>query len=420
MTRHIFTRILGPAMSSPAFRSYWLGTLASVAGFQVLNFTQFWVIHELTQSPLYLGYVGLASALPAIGLNIFGGVLADRLDRKKLIAITQLINGTLVLILALLTVTKSLEAWQVIVIAFLAGGVNAFDQPARSALFPSLIDRKFMTNAVALTAVIWTGTRIIAPAAAGMIISFAGTSTAFFLSSIGFYVMASVVISLDVPTRSMSNTSGKGDLLEGIKFVAKNNMFLFLISMSFFNSFFGMSYIPMMPVFAKDILYVGADAQGYLMGVGGIGALTVTMIIARSNLANHRKVLIVAGAFLFGLMITLFSITSKQFGSYPIALILMFFIGASGSTYMISIMNSLQIMVPDHMRGRVMGFYGMTWNIMPLGAIYSGSLAGMFGEGGNGVPIAVALGGILVALFAIGPAALNKNLRLATDINRSG
>ena len=117
---------------------------------------------------------------------------------------------------------------------------------------------------------------------------------------------------------------------------------------------------------------------------------------------------------MFGLMITLFSITSKQFGSYPIALILMFFIGASGSTYMISIMNSLQIMVPDHMRGRVMGFYGMTWNIMPLGAIYSGSLAGMFGEGGNGVPIAVALGGILVALFAIGPAALNKNLRLAT------
>ena len=130
--------------------------------------------------------------------------------------------------------------------------------------------------------------------------------------------------------------------------------------------------------------------------------------------------LIVAGAFLFGLMITLFSIASKQFGSYSIALILMFFIGASGSTYMISIMNSLQIMVPDHMRGRVMGFYGMTWNIMPLGAIYSGSLAGMFGEGGNGVPIAVALGGILVALFAIGPAALNKNLRLATDINRSG
>ena len=97
----------------------------------------------------------------------------------------------------------------------------------------------------------------------------------------------------------------------------------------------------------------------------------------------------------------------------------MFFIGASGSTYMISIMNSLQTMVPDHMRGRVMGFYGMTWNIMPLGGIYAGSLAGMFGDGGEGVPISVALGGILVALFAIGPAALNKNLRLVQTTNHT-
>ena len=261
----------------------------------MLNFSQFWIIHELTQSPLYLGYVGLANALPAIALNIFGGVVADRLDRKRLISITQTINGVIILILSGLTFTGSVQAWHVIALAFLAGAINAFDQPARQALYPSLIDRSVMMNAVALNSAIWTGTRIIAPAIAGIIISLTSTATSFLISALGFFVMAAIVLSLNIPKNESEHpqSSEGNDLFEGVRFIWKNNVFLILICITFFNSFFGMSYIPMMPVFAVDILKVGADGQGILMGLSGIGALMATMIIGRTGNFKQKGLLII-------------------------------------------------------------------------------------------------------------------------------
>ena len=184
MVSETLTRVCGPAMAYPAYRSYWLGTLASVGGFQMLNFSQFWVIHRLTHDPLFLGYVGLASAIPSIVLNIFGGVLADKVERRRLIAITQAVNGVLILVLAVLTFAEILRPIHVIGIAFFSGAVNAFDQPARQALYPALIERTVMMNAVALNSAIWTGTRIVAPALAGLIITLAGEGVSFLSSSL--------------------------------------------------------------------------------------------------------------------------------------------------------------------------------------------------------------------------------------------
>ena len=417
----ISQKLLGPAMAYPAYRAYWLGTLASVIGFQMLNFSQFWIMRELTESPLYLGYVGLANAVPAIVLNIFGGVLADRLDRKKLISITQTINGALILILSGLTFAGVIQAWHVIVLAFLAGAINAFDQPARQALYPSLIDRAVMMNAVALNSAIWTGTRIIAPAIAGIIIYLTNTGTSFLISALGFFTMAAIVLSLSIPKdqSDISQSPKKNDLFEGIRFIWKNNIFLILICITFFNSFFGMSYIPMMPVFGVDILEVDADKLGILMGLSGVGALMATMIIGRTGNFKQKGLLIIVGSLLFGISITVFAFTSMQYGNYYVALALLFIVGASSSTYMISIMSSLQMLVPNHMRGRVMGFYGITWSIMYLGGMYVGSLARYIEEDGNGVPIAVAIGGFFVAIFAIGPFFMNRNVRnLGTILQR--
>lgn len=223
--------------------------------------------------------------------------------------------------------------------------------------------------------------------------------------------MAIIVLSLKVSSPERSQGSRINDLIEGVGFIVKNNIFLFLISMTFFISFFGMSYIPMMPVFAVEILKVGADGQGVLLGFGGIGALLTTMILARVGNFRQRGVLIIVGAFLFGSILATFALTSRAFENYRLALTIMFLMGASSATFMIPIMSSLQLMVPNHMRGRVMGFYGMTWSIMPLGGMYAGSLAGFIGRGSDGVAISVAIGGILVALFAIGPALINRNVR---------
>ncbi len=415
-------RLLGPAMAYKAYRSYWLGTLASVAGFQMLTFSQYVIIHRLTHDPKYLAWVALASAVPAIVLNIYGGVLADKLDRRRLIAVTQIVNGSLILILTILTFAEIVRPIHVIILAFLSGAVNAFDQPARQALFPSLINPKVMMNAVALNSAIWTGIRIIAPAFAGLIIALAGEGVSFFLSALGFFTMAVVVLTLHAPAVNNSSPSGRsggawgsprrrGGPLEGLKFIAANNVFVSLIGMSFFNSFFGMAYIPMMPVFAEEILKVGVEGQGILMGLGGVGALAMTMTLGRMGNIKQRGLLIIIGALMFGLLLATFSISAQLVGNYYLAMVLMFIMGMSSSVYMISIMSSLQLMVPNDMRGRIMGFYSMTYSIMPLGGLYAAAAAGLFGGGSEGVPSAVALGGLFVALFAIGPALLNSNVR---------
>jgi len=413
-TTRVLTRLLGPAMAFPYYRVFWFGTLASVCGFQVLNFAQFWIVHRLTGDPLFLGWVGLANAVPAIVLNLFGGVLADRVERRKLIAVTQTVNGFIILVLAAVTFTGIVQAWHVILLAFFAGAVNAFDQPARMALYPILIDRSVMMNAVSLNSAIWTGTRIIAPALAGLIITVVGEGFSFLLSAIGFFILAMVVVRLKVPDGvkpERLQRKSRSDLLEGIKFILGNSIFTFLIVITFFNSFFGMSVIPMMPVFAVDILKVGADGQGVMMGVGGVGAFAMTLVLGRMGNLRYRGMMIVVGSAVFGLALALLAISSKQLGNYPLAVFFMFVMGAFSSVYMISIMSSLQLMVPDHMRGRVMGFYGMTWSIMPLGAMYTGALAKVFADAGEGVPFAVAIGGILVTLFAVGPVVMSKGIR---------
>lgn len=413
-TTRVLTRLLGPAMAFPSYRVFWFATLASVCGFQVLNFAQFWVVHRLTGDPLFLGWVGLANAVPAIVLNLFGGVLADRVERRKLIAVTQTVNGFIILVLAAVTFTGIVQAWHVILLAFFAGAVNAFDQPARMALYPILIDRSVMMNAVSLNSAIWTGTRIIAPALAGLIITVVGEGFSFLLSAIGFFILAMVVVRLKVPDGvkpERLQRKSRSDLLEGIKFILGNSIFTFLIAITFFNSFFGMSVIPMMPVFAVDILKVGADGQGVMMGVGGVGAFAMTLVLGRMGNLRYRGMMIVVGSAVFGLALALLAISSKQLGNYPLAVFFMFVMGAFSSVYMISIMSSLQLMVPDHMRGRVMGFYGMTWSIMPLGAMYTGALAKVFADAGEGVPFAVAIGGILVTLFAVGPVVMSKGIR---------
>ena len=396
-----------PALRYPKYRAYWLGMLASVGGFQVLMFAQGWLTYELTGSALYLGYVSLASASSSIALNLFGGVFADKVDKRRLIFVTQLITASLIFLLAFLTLFKVVQVWHIIVIAFLSGAVNAFNQPAQQALYPHLIDRKVMMSAVALNSAIWQGTRIVSPAVAGLVISITGTSSAIFLAGAGFVTMAIVILALRVPRiESRSGTNPMQDMLEGLKFIGGSAVFSFLIGMTFFNSFFGMAYIPMMPAFAVDILKVGADGQGVLMSVGGVGALAVTLALGSMGGSSYRGLMIVGGGAAFGISVAAFALTSQYVGWFPLALAIMFIMGIASSTYMIAIMSSLQLLVPDNMRGRVMGFYGMTWSIMPLGAFQAGAIAEFVG-----VPIAVAIGGTLVLLFALGPAMINKQVR---------
>ena len=380
----------------------------------MLTFTQLWLMRQLESSPLFLGYVGLANAIPAISLNLLGGVLADKVDKRRLIIVTQSILASLILLLGTLSLLDVVRVWHVLTIASVAGGVNAFDQPARQALYPHIIDRKVMMSAVALNSSIWQGTRIVAPATAGLVISMVGIATSFYVAAFGFVTMAVVIYGLHVPRTERVVTRGTArDMLDGLKFIAGNSIFSFLIGMTFFNSFFGMAYIMMMPIFAVDILKVGAGGQGLLHSFGGAGALITTLYLGSVGNFPLKGLLLIGGAAMFGLAVATFGLTSHLIGSYALAMLLMFAIGVFNSMYMISVMSSLQMMVPDRMRGRVMGFYGMVWSIMPLGGMQAGAVASAVGTPFDvpGVSVAIAIGGLAVSAFALGPALINSSVR---------
>ena len=401
--------LLPPALQYPAYRLYWIGMLVSVSGFQMFRAAQAWFVYELTGSPLFLGYAAAASAAPGIVFNLFGGVFADKLDKRLLVMATQAANAWLILLLGIMTLLDVVEVWHVLVIVFLSGSVEAFDTPARQAIYPHLIDRRAMMSAVALNSSVWSGNRIVAPAIAGFIIALTNMETSFFVAAFCFAVMAVVMVFLKVPAIPQG---GRGnpiqDMFEGLSFIGRNSIFSFLIGMTFFNSFFGMAYVFLMPMFAQDSLGLGAGEYGTLLSAGGVGSLLVTLWLGSRRDTRYKGLLIIGGAVLFGISLIVFGVTSRYIGSFELALAILFLMGAVTSTYMISIQSSLQMMVPDRMRGRVMGFYGMTWSIMPLGGLQAGALANI---AFIGAPFAVVIGGLAVAAFAVGPALLNGKVR---------
>jgi MFS family permease len=392
--------------------------LASVSGFQMLRFGQFWLIFELTGSPLSLGWIGLANGIPAIVLNLFGGVAADRIDQRRMVMISQSIIALLIFFLATITVMGVVNQWHLIAIAFLAGAVEAFDQPARRVLFPQLVDRKDLMSAVAMNAAIWPGTRILAPAIAGIIIAVASTATCFYIAGIGFLVMAVVTSRLPIPNVARTSRSRPfHDILEGLSFISKDTKFAFLIAMTFFSSFFGMAYIPLMPMITVDVLGVGSKEQGLILGAGGVGSLITALWFGAKSNSGSKGMLIIGGAIMSGLMVATFAITAGIFKSVPLAMALMTILSVFNTLSNTASQSSLQLLVPDPIRGRVMGFYGMTYNIRPLGGMQASALASI---SAIGAPIAIAIGGLAVASFPIIAMIANRKVRnLSSELRQA-
>jgi len=193
------------------------------------------------------------------------------------------------------------------------------------------------------------------------------------------------------------------ELKEGVSYVWQHSVFLALIGMTFLNSLFGMAYVRLMPVFAEDVLAVGAAGLGFLLSINGVGALSGTILMSLLGDIKRKGLMITTCAVLFGCLVIAFGLSS----TYTLSLTLLFFAGFFHTSYMISTMTSLQILVPDALRGRVMGIYAMTWNITPLSAMQASSVATLVG-----VQNAIAIGGAVVATYALGTgfSSLARNL----------
>jgi predicted MFS family arabinose efflux permease len=378
------------------FRYYWLAMLAGVTGHQMLlNFTMGWLLFRETGQERDLAFLGMAIALPAICLNLVGGALADRLEPKYLVAAAQSTSATVVAFLAVLVMTERVEVWHILVTAVIIGALQAFDQPSRAAVFPRLVEREHITNAVAMSELVWNGVRVLGPTLAGVIIGRLDVHTSMFFSAATFYILGAVLAMLRLRERPPVSGRVWQQMGEGLRYVREHRLFLFILLLTFCNSLFGMVYIHLMPSFAKEVLHVGPERIGLLLGVTGVGAILGTITVA--NLRGHhpKGLIIVGAALLYGLALLLFALVSSR-GNYAGSMALLFFVGMANSTYLVGGMSTIQQLVPDRLRGRVMGIYAMTWSLAPLGMAQGGMIAQVFSA-----PVAVAIGAVIIMVVAV-------------------
>ncbi len=381
------------AFAYPNYRRYWFASLALVFGMQFRFVGGGWLVHQLTDSPFWLGVPGIISAVITIALTIPSGALADRVDNQRLLVLGRALTGIAHLALAIITVTGIVEIWMVLVWAAVTGALAALTNPAQNAMLPRLIERRAMASAVAYTGAIWNGMRIIGPAAAGIVIAVVGIGQAFFVTAAGFAISTLLIATLKLaPLDRNGAEEDDGGMLAGVRYIARHGVFLAVVGLSFFTSIFGMSYVVLLPVFADDILHAGVQGFGFMEAAAGIGALLGTLAIVRIGAGRHTGAIMIGAAAMFGLWIAAFAGSR----SLLLSMALLFAGGFVSSVYLNLGMTTLQLLVPDSLRGRVMGVWSLTWFLSSLGGFFAASVAELFGA-----PVAVALGALSVSAFAV-------------------
>jgi MFS family permease len=357
------------------------------------NVAQAWLVYRLTASPLLLGLVAFAGQAPVLLLAPLGGVVADRRSRRDVLIATQTASMILAFALAGLTLSGIVRPWYVFSLAALLAVVNAFDIPARQAFIVEMVGAQDLANAIALNSSMFNGARVVGPAVAGILVATFGEGWCFFINGLSFVAVIGGLTAMRLPQRPRRAPAARllTHLAEGFRFVARNAPVRALMLLLGVIGLTGMPYAVLMPVFADDILHVGARGLGVLMGSTGIGALIGALVLAtrQSVRGLGRWVAVAAGSF--GIALALFSLSRTLW----LSAVLLVPVGGTVMVQMAASNTLVQSMTPDELRGRVMAIYAMTFlGMAPLGALIAGGMASHVGA-----PLTVATGG--VASFAV-------------------
>ncbi len=375
LLQHLLQRY--PALTFAPYRRYWLASFASVGAAQLITLGQGWLVFELTGSALQLGVLGAAASLPNIMMTLFGGVIADRFDKRQILRLTSGIIAVLLLILTLLDFSDLVQVWHVITIAALFSLITGLDWPARAAIYPLLVERYAFMSAVALNSFIWQATRMAIPALGGVLMYIADTWLIFALASLGFLIMFVVISGLHVQVPEATHHSPLQQLRQGLSFIVHNDIFKWLLGLTFISMFLSQSYVQILPVFVGN-MGLAEQAYGYLLSAGGIGSILGTLMVG--GISGHKPI----GHYMFaGTALSVVALMgfvwAASAGLFAAALFAVFLASVCSSVYMIISMTILQARVPDELRGRVMGIYTIGYSLIPLGGLFLGSVAEQIG-----------------------------------------
>jgi MFS family permease len=386
------------------YRLYWFGQLISLIGTWMQNVAQPWLVYRMTGSPMALGLVSFSSTLPILLLAPVGGVIADRMNKYKLILATQVVAMVLAFILGALAWFNVVQVWMVALIAFCLGISNAFDMPARQVFVAETVGKEDLMNAIALNSTMFNLARILGPAIAGLLVASVGEAGAFLLNGVSYIAVIAMLLMMHMPPAltqpKHSGGSVLANLIEGFRYVRSDVTARSLLMIVAVSSIFGMMYSTLMPVFAKDVLHEDAVEQGLMLSAVAAGSLVSALLLATLNIKNRGPV-IIGGSLVFAVALLAFAFSR----SFMVSMLILPFMGGAFLAQMNSTQTVLQTNVPDQLRGRVMGVYMMSVRGMqPLAGLLGGTLATLFAAwygGENGAPLAVMVGGVVCLLSAL-------------------
>jgi MFS family permease len=379
------------------YRLFFGGQLISLIGTWMQQVALTWLVYRLTNSAFLLGVVGFASQIPAFLLSPLAGVIADRMNKHRIVIATQILSMAQAAVLTILTLTGNISVWYIIPLSVVLGLANAFDIPTRQAFLVEMIENKEdLGNAIALNSSMFNGARLIGPSIAGLVIAMFGEGICFLLNALSYIAVIAALMKLkirpkikhdDEPGRIMERLKEGFRYAYGFPPIRSILMLLALVSVM------GMPFTVLTPIFAKDILHGGPRTLGFLVGATGLGALSGALILASRRSVRGLSSWIPIAAATFGVGLVAFSLSRTVW----LSVILLFIVGFGMMVQMASSNTILQTISEDDKRGRVMSFYTMSFmGMVPFGSLLAGTLAGTIGA-----PITLLLSGIACILAAI-------------------
>ncbi len=379
--------------------------MVSFVGTWMQNVAKSWLVLSVTNSAFFVGLDSAMNWLPVWFVSLPAGVLADRFNKRNLMMITQSCLAFFALLLAILTWTKVITITHILIISGLAGIFVALNAPVAQTLVPELVNHQDVLNAIALNSSMFNVARMIGPAIAGSLLTFSGPAPVFALNAASFLaiILALAFIRLNKPAMKNNHEPMLSQLISGLRFVKSHPDIRILLLMTGVFSSFGIAYIPLMPVLARDVLNQGARGYGLMMTSLGAGALIGGLTLATVSKTPHRGRILLSGTLILGTLLILFSFCR----GFIFALIFLVLIGFC-QTSIASLTNTLiQTISPDYIRGRAMSIFSLFFNGMfPVGSLIAGAIAQA-----KGACFALLISGIIVLLSLIAVNLIRPQLR---------
>ncbi len=375
---------------------YLSGAFVSNIGSWMQSTALGWLVLQLTGSAGLLGLISAISTAPVLLLSLYAGVLADRLDRRRLLSASQIAQGAFAALLALLTMAHVVQYWQIAVIALAAGIAQALASPAFQAIVPALVGREAVGNAIALNSAQFNLSRVIGPVVAGVLIGLVGEATSFWLNAASFGAVVFVLSRIRLPPDAALERVEQslwGHLLDGLEYVRRQRLLLVLVLLAAVPTTFVLPYLTLLPVFAANVLDIGAPGLGLLTAAMGSGALCGALSVAVLRPGGGDGRLMLAGLAVLIVAVAGFALSS----SVAVSCVALAIAGAAQVWYYTSANTLVQLLSPGRLRGRILSLYVLTsFGVTPIGSLWAGSVAQV-----RGAPVALIVGCVAAVVCAI-------------------